>query len=265
MEEQDFKYQETTLHFIKSGSGSKVLLAFHGFGQDHKSFNRLFEKLSLHYTIYAFDIFFHGKSEWNKGEEPLEKYFWKSLLSKFLQHYQIDRFSVLGFSMGGKFALASLEAFPEKVDSIFLLAPDGIKTSAWYSLATYPFALRHLFKSMISKPNRFHQIANLAFKTGIIDKGILRFAESQMNTEDKRKQVYYSWIVFRHLKFSMNEIAPIINSNNISLTIVVGKYDKIITAKNMNRLLKKLKNYQLEILGTGHNDLISKWLPHIKD
>ncbi len=259
MEEQVFKYQKAAMHFLKVGNGPQALLAFHGFGQDHKAFSDLFKKLSNQYTVYAFDIYFHGKSEWNRGEEPLEKPFWKSLMLEFLSQNKIGRFSLLGFSMGGKFALASLEAFPENIDKVFLLAPDGIKTSMWYNLATYPIVLRKLFKSMITKPNRFYGIEHLSVKVGLIDKGILRFVESQMNTEEKRRQVYYSWVVFRHLKFDMGRIASIINSNNIDLTVVIGKYDKIITEKNMDSLLKRLKTYNIEILETGHNGLISKW------
>lgn len=259
MEEHHFSYNGATLHFSKSGKGERVLLAFHGFGQDHKAFERLPEKFSEHYTIYSFDLFFHGKSDWKKGEEPLEKSFWKSLLSEFLTHFKIARFNLLGFSMGGKFVLATLEALPEKAEQVFLLAPDGIKTNTWYSLATYPFMLRRFFKSMILHPGRFHSIVRFAHKTGIIDKGVLRFAESQMNTEAKRHQVYLSWVVFRHLKFKMGTIAHRINSNNIGLTVVIGKHDKIITAKNMNGLLSKVPYHTIEILDTGHNGLIAKW------
>ncbi len=259
MEEHNFIYNKATLHFSKSGKGQRVLVAFHGFGQDHRAFDELVEKLSEHYTIFSFDIFFHGKSEWNKEEEPLEKPFWKSLLSEFLKHHQIGKFSLLGFSMGGKFALAALEVFPEKIDRVFLLAPDGIKTNAWYSLATYPIALRNLFKSLILKPKRFQFMATFAHKMGVIDNGVLRFTKSQMNTEAKRQQVYYSWVVFRHLKFKMSTIAHLINSNNINITIVVGKHDKIITAKNMSSLLRKLPNHTLEILDAGHTGLLSKW------
>jgi pimeloyl-ACP methyl ester carboxylesterase len=255
-----FEYKGTKLHFTKSGNGRKILLAFHGFGQDHHAFVGLSKKLAEDFTVFAFDMFFHGKSEWNKREEPLEKSFWKGLLLEFLKQHQIDRFSLLGFSMGGKFVLSSLEAFPEKIDRIFLLAPDGIKTNAWYSLATYPLALRSLFKSMILKPKRFQFIATLAHKIGIIDKSVLRFTESQMNTEAKRQCVYFSWVVFRHLKFKMSMIAHLINSNNIDLTVIVGKYDIIITTKNMDQLLKKLPKHTLEILDVGHNGLLSKWM-----
>lgn len=254
-----FTYQHARLHFLKSGNGPNVLFSFHGFGQDHQAFEELTHALRDQYTVYAFDIFFHGKSEWGKGEEPLEKTFWKELLAVFLKQHAITKFSLLGFSMGGKFALASLEVFTERIHSIYLLAPDGIKTSAWYSLATYPIFLRRIFKNMISNPTLFHQIAQFAFKTRLIDKGILRFVESQMDTKEKRKQVYFSWVVFRHLHFNMSNIANIINAHNINVTIVVGKYDKIITTQNMERLTKRLTRYSLKTLEAGHNGILSKF------
>ncbi len=257
MTKQLLQLEGAKLYFTKTGTGEKVLIAFHGFGQSSEVFNALAVSLSGSYTVYSFDIFFHGKSEWPLNEHPLEKKFWNRLITKFLNEQSIREFSLLGFSMGGKFSLATLELFPERVKEFFLLAPDGIKTSMWYSLATYPVALRNLFKSMISKPKRFNSIANLAFKVGLIDKGILRFTESQMNTEEKRKRVYNSWVVFRHLAFNMNEIASIINQHNIRLVMIVGKFDNVITVKNMRSLLHKVKNYQLEILETGHNGVIA--------
>jgi pimeloyl-ACP methyl ester carboxylesterase len=257
-------YKNARLHYHIIGNGAKPLLVFHGFGQDKEVFSDLSEALSNNYRFYIFDLFFHGKSEWNDGEQPLEKEFWKEIINQLIVTNNIKTFSVLGFSMGGKFALTTLEMFPLQVKEIFLLAPDGIKTSTWYSLATYPVALRGIFKSMILKPKRFNLITSFCYKLGLVDKGIIRFAESQMNTEEKRKQVYYSWVVFRHLKFSMSKMAAIINSNNISTTIVVGKFDKIITAKNMNKLAGKLQTCKVEVLETGHNGLIRKWAESIK-
>ena len=236
------------LNYIKTGN--KPLLMFHGYGQDASVFKGM--------EGYSFDLFFHGRSEWHKDEEPLEKSEWKELINKFLDDNNIDRFSLLGFSMGGKFAMATLEAFPDRVDEIFLLAPDGIKTSSWYSLATYPIAFRNLFKSMIDNHKRFGLIARGAKKLGLIDKGVLRFVETQMNSEEKRKRVYYSWVVFRHLRFDMAHIAEMINARNIKLTLLVGRYDKIITAKNMKRLTSRVRNLKFEILDAGHNSLINK-------
>jgi len=256
MHGQFFNFKHARLHFTKVGTNKKNLLLFHGFGQDHQAFRKIEDSLKTSYTIFSFDIFFHGLSQWKKGEEPLEKIFWKELLSEFLRENEIESFSLLGFSMGGKFVFASLEAFPERTERIFLLAPDGIKTNFWYSLATYPIAFRSIFKSMIELPQRFKAIENFAVRVRLIDKGIVRFIESQMDTSEKRSRVYHSWVVFRHLKFDMATIASMINSNTINTTVLVGKYDKIITAGNMALLLNKLDTYTFEILETGHNGLI---------
>ena len=258
MQGQFFNFKQTRLYFTKVGSGKKALLLFHGFGQDHHAFQKIEDTLQVEYTIYSFDIFFHGVSEWNKGEQPLGKPFWKELLTQFVNQHNIDRFSLLGFSMGGKFVLATLEAFPERTESIFLLAPDGIKTNFWYSLATYPIAFRKLFKSMINRPQRFKAIENFAVKVGWIDRGIVRFIESQMDTPEKRSRVYHAWVVFRHLKFNMKAIAEIINSHKVKVMVIVGKYDKIITTQNMDHLLTHLDHSTLKILETGHNQVIQE-------
>jgi pimeloyl-ACP methyl ester carboxylesterase len=241
------------LNYVQSGDGPKVMLTFHGYGQDHT----VFEKYTG-YTFYHIDLFFHGKSTWNKGEEPLEKTEWKKLVEDLLTKNNIQNFSVLGFSMGGKFAMATLEAFPHRIIEIILLAPDGIKTSFWYSLATYPIALRNVFKSLIGNHERFLKIASVAKKLGVVDKGVLRFVETQMDSEEKRKRVYYSWVVFRHLKFDIDEIKSLIDKHKINLRLFVGRYDKIIKAKDMTRLTTTV-----EIVDAGHTNLIKAVQPFL--
>ena len=253
------KHDKATLSYFKYGSGPSVVLAFHGFGQTHVVFEDLAKAMGEQYTIFSIDLFFHGKSKWGYGEAPLEKSFWKAIMETFLQKEEIERFGVMGFSMGGKFLLACLEEFSSKVESITLLAPDGIKTSFWYSLATYPLLFRRLFKSMIDHPGRFYGIAKVAHTFKLIDKGILRFVESQMNTHEKRERVYLSWVVFRHFKFKTPAIAQIINFNGIPVTLVIGSHDKIITAKNMKPLLSKLPHAKLHVMESGHNNVISAW------
>jgi pimeloyl-ACP methyl ester carboxylesterase len=251
-----FHFEKSSLHFTTLGSGRHTLFMFHGFGQDNNIFYSLSNVLSEHYTIYVFDLYFHGKSIWGYDELPLEKEHWKQTIQEFLKEKNIEYFSVAGFSLGGKFALATVEALPEKTREIILLAPDGIKTSFWYSLATYPPLFRKIFKSMIYRPERFMSITETLHAWGLVDKGLLKFAGFQMNSEEKRKRVYYSWVVFRHLKFDLDKIASLINQYKIPVTVVVGQYDKVIKPKNMRRFLKKLHNYRFETPEAGHTGLI---------
>ncbi len=249
-------FLHSSLHYVKKGNGSKALLIFHGFGQDHHAFDHLPASLQHTHTLYIFDLYFHGASHWQLEENPLKKDIWKEIVSQFLIDNCIKNFSVLGFSMGGKFALACVELFPKHIEAVILLAPDGIKTSAWYSLATYPTVLRRLFKSMIIHHQRFLMVARAALRLRLIDKGVFRFVESQMNTEEKRKRVYYSWVVFRHLKFDLDHIAGILNAKPTLLTLIIGKYDRIITTENMRPFINQLKEVRFEVVEAGHTDLI---------
>jgi pimeloyl-ACP methyl ester carboxylesterase len=241
------------LFYTKLGNGKEVLLLFHGFGQDNTAFTPLAHLLSHRYTCYIFDLYFHGKSKWAHDEQPLEKKEWHTILQQFLLENQIDSFSLLGYSMGGKFVLATLEAYADRIHKVFLVAPDGVKTSFWYNLATYPIVLRKLFKSMIHHPDRFLSISKTLNRIGVVDKGILRFAEHQMNTIEKRQRVYYSWVVFRKLRFHIQALAARINQHNIPVTIIVGKYDKVITPSSMNGFVKLLHKPRLIVFEAGHN------------
>jgi pimeloyl-ACP methyl ester carboxylesterase len=207
-------------------------------------------------------LYFHGKSKWAHGERTLDKSKWKETIKIFLEENDIADFSLVGFSLGGKFALATLESFPEKIKELFLIAPDGIKTNFWYSLATYPFIFRKFFRSMILHPERFLGLARFLNRTGVVDKGLIKFAEYQMNSVEKRNRVYYSWVVFRHLKFNLLKIANLINANNVKVLLIVGKYDKVITPSNMKRFTKMIPSATVEILESGHSGLINQSLAY---
>lgn len=254
-------YNNSSLHYAKAGNGDRHLLVFHGFGQDMRVFDFFTRSLARNYTFYVFDLYFHGKSRWGHGEKTLQKGEWRETMQLFLKENNIERFQLAGFSLGGKFVLATLEAFPHSIDKVYLIAPDGIKTSFWYSLATYPAILRALFRSMILHPGRFHKLATWLNKSRLVDAGLIRFAEYQMDSEEKRNRVYFSWVVFRHLKFDLANVAGIINDNDIDLVLILGQFDKVIRPENMERLTRKLKQCQVRILESGHSGLINQSLP----
>lgn len=251
------EYKNSRLFYQKIGTGPKVLLAFHGFGQDHTAFHSLTHVLKDDYTIYSFDIYFHGKSEWRYDELPIEKKFWKEVIENFLNENKINKFSLVGFSLGCRLVMATTEELYYKIEDVILLAPDGIKTNFWYNVSTYPLLFRKIFKNTINHPRLFKTLAQTFYKLKLVDKGLLRFAEYQMNTEEKRKKVYYSWVVFRHLKFNLQNFAQIVNKNNIPVIIAVGKHDRVIVPSNMKHFIKLIQNVNFQILNAGHANLLT--------
>ena len=257
-------YHQTVLYFQKFGTGDKVLLAFHGYGQNSNAFEKIGASLGAKYTIYSFDLFFHGKSVWPFGEKALEKKLWLEIIESFLTIESINKFSVASFSMGNKFLLTILEAMAPKIEEIIFIAPDGIKTNTLYNLATYPLFLRGTFKLMIYFPHPLFAIMKVLRLLNVMEKGLIKFARTEMNSKAKRKRVYHSWVVFRRLHFDMEIIADLINDHQIPTKMVLGKYDKIMILENMEMLLKKLEDYELITLESGHKSLLEEFASYLR-
>lgn len=248
---------DSKLFFNKAGTGSKPILLFHGFGQDHSVFNTYIEVLGSNYTLYTFDIYFHGQSEWLQNH-PVKKNQWEKILTQFLREQNIERFSLLAFSIGVKFALASVEACPARIDNLFLIAPDGISKNFWYTLATSTWPLRVLFKSLIQKPQRFYSIVQLAKRMLLVDEATLRFAESQMDTTEKRLRVYQTWVGFRKLQFNMQELVRLINNHEVRTIIILGKLDKIIRPNDITGWAGRLKHSKVEMIDARHSGMVKE-------
>lgn len=258
---------DATLCYRKRGYGKEVLLCFHGFGQDHTAFDHFADQLDSRFTWYSFDLFFHGDSIWKKDDKPITKPCWKNIMDQFLIQERIDRFSLLAYSMGARFSLCTLEAMPDRVNSIILIAPAGITKDPMYSLATSTAGMRLIFKGMINHGHRFFTLSKTLVSLQILNSRTARFAESQMKTKEKREQVYYSWVAFRKLEVKTSVLANLINQYKPALTIVIGKKDTVIQESKITPLLKNLSTtYRYELLDASHHQLLRKeWMSKILD
>lgn len=250
-------YEAPNLVSVALGHGPKTLLAFHGIGQDYRCFLPLVEVLKNQYTFYLFDLPFHGQSP-ALASEKLTLEAWKAFLEDFLKIHQIENFSLMGFSMGGKFALATLQLFAERTESCWLLAPDGITESPWYGLATRFWVSKKLFRFFVSNVNYFKKLANLLVKFKLIEKSAVKFAESTLATAEQRERVYRSWIGFSLMRADIKLIAQLVKENQIDLKIFLGKHDSLLPAHYVLPLTTQLPDIKPIVLKTGHHRLIEK-------
>ncbi len=231
-------------------------------GQDFSCFQKFAQTFENQYTTYLFDLPFHGKSEVN--EPIITKEIWKEYLTKFLRENQIQNFSIISFSMGGRFALATLESFSERIENIILLAPDGITKDPFYYGATRFSFTRNIFKKVLKNNNKFHGFAGLLSRVGIVHESVLKFAKMMVDTPKKQEQLYQSWVGFRTLNFDIKKLAQLINNQGINVKLFMGKYDKLLPIHNVYPLTKNLKNAELIILESTHGRLVEKTIEHVK-
>ena len=120
---------QADFHVIQWGKGPKLLVCFHGFGESAAEFSCLEPSLGDIYTLVAIDLPFHGSTRWNG--EVFDQEIVRHLAEKILEHYQLSIFSVLGYSLGGRVALSLVEALPQQVQQLILVAPDGVRDTFW--------------------------------------------------------------------------------------------------------------------------------------
>jgi pimeloyl-ACP methyl ester carboxylesterase len=246
------------LHYSCRPGGSKVLLAFHGFGQSKTHLEELEQSLATDYTVYSFDLFYHGENAGQGPENPLTKEEWAQWLQFFFDTERIQACSVLGFSLGGRFALATVEAFPERVKELLLIAPDGIKPNLWYTLATRPGWTQSLFRKVVYHPSTFGKLSVLARTFRLAHPKLIRFAQSQLETAEKQDLLYRSWVNFRLLTFNMAKMATLLNQNRIRTEIFLGRHDLLLKEKDVEPLINRLKNYRIIYLESGHTHLLDR-------
>lgn len=240
------------LHYNKIGSGSKILLCFHGFGQDKSAFND-WGILGNHYTIYAFDLFHHGES--TSTSKNLSKSAWKYIISQFLEAEGISSFSVFGFSLGGRFSIATALNFPDRIHHLILAAPDGIFQTLWFKLATTPI-IRHLFKYLMAHPDLLDKWLIIGQKGKVMNRYVADFVRKELGSEENRVRVFKSWNSFKPLGYSKAQLIRLFNKYPFERTIIVGEKDQIIRPEFILPIIDQMSGFDVIQLPLKHHQLV---------
>ena len=241
------EYGDLKLEYTVFGTGNTPLLAFHGFGRHANDFEVFEELYGKKYTIYAFNLFHHGKSKYpdeRVEQNTFTKHEFRGLFSKFFIDLKVEKAAFMGYSLGGKIALMFTEIFPEKVESLWLFAPDGIKKNIWYFIASNTVIGRSVYKYFLENPTLFFKMVNGMHKTKLINDKIKKFAMNNMDEKEKRELVYKVWLTFKDTNPNMKLAIQNIKKFNIPVYQFFGKNDKVIKPKLGDWFSKKIGQEQ---------------------
>jgi len=241
------------LHYFRYGTGKKVLLLFHGFGQDHSAFDSSLNYILDRYTVYSFDLFYHGRSD--RPDSLMKPQEWIDIVQLFLQKEEIIRFDIGAYSLGGRFALQVLKNFPDRIGSVILMAPDGFYHSPYYKAAVN---LRWVFKFLMFHPTAFDTFLSFAAKRKLINKSLIKFSERELKDQENRIRVYRTWTYFKRLYLSKQELTQSLDIEDISINFYLGSQDYIIPPKEVLKTIGPLKNINIQILEKRHHEVIEE-------
>jgi len=240
------------------GNGKKKFIAFHGFGQDGNVFLPLLSN-NNDVTIYSFDLPYHGNTIIHDPFIAITYEDIQDVVQQLMKRTSIDKFSLLGFSIGAKLLFPILTKFQTNINEVWLLAPDGIKKNFWYGVATESHPGRFLFRLILNYPTVLKRAGHLLQSIGLVDQKTLLFAIKSIDTQKKRDQVYHTWTYLRKLKFNLNVLVGILNAEKIPVYFVIGTADQVIDKSSITLFHQKLINSTVIELSSGHQNLVNRF------
>ena len=108
------------LHILEWSTEGVPMVLLHGFGNEAHLWDDFVPAVAEHYRVLAVDQRGHGDSDW----DPQGRYHAEDMcddLERILDHFGIDRFVLIGFSMGGRVSTVFAGRHPERLAGLVLV------------------------------------------------------------------------------------------------------------------------------------------------
>ena len=251
-------YKQSVIGYYRYGTGPKWVCCLHGYGESGKSFEWLEGFLGKDYTLIAIDFPFHGDTSW-KEEAVITAKDLLAIIQSITQQTQL-LVSLLGYSMGGRVALQLAMQIPQNIERLVLVAPDGLHENFWYRLATQTSVGNAFFRFTMRHPAWFLGFIQLAGKTGLLHKTIVKTTLHYIDTATKRTQLYQRWTAMHRFRPNLATVKHQVARYHIPVRLLFGSYDQVIRSKRGVQFRKGIENQvRLQVIQAGHQLLKEKY------
>jgi pimeloyl-ACP methyl ester carboxylesterase len=246
-----------TVHYHEYGTGTKPLLAFHGYGMTGKQFNVMEQAVLGEYRVYGFDHFFHGLSKLDGWDEQqilagMPKAMVRLYLEEWFKVYGRQRISLMAYSIGANFVLILLEDYADLIDEVILMAPDGLAGYDGFKFLQHNNIGRTLFKGITKSKWLAPGILKALKRIKVIDESLYTIAYNEIDTPQKREDVFYTLNLIRFLQPDVQKITEYINRYHIKCMLIFGKDDLLFPRKPAQPVIDLLNNAEVHEVPMGH-------------
>jgi pimeloyl-ACP methyl ester carboxylesterase len=156
---KEIQVDDHKIVYLEGGKGQTVLL-LHGFGANKDNWARFAKYLTGDYHVVIPDIPGFGESSQIQktsydAENQLKR------IDRFTETLKLERFHAAGNSMGGMLAAAYGANYPQKVATLALLAPGGVKSPKMSEMAI--LIQKGTNPLLASSPEDFDKMIKLCF------------------------------------------------------------------------------------------------------
>ncbi|ADU30252.1 alpha/beta fold hydrolase [Evansella cellulosilytica] len=225
------------------------LLLLHGFVSSTYTFNKLIPLLSEHFSIIAIDLPGFGKSEKSKSfVYSFESY--ASLVVECMKHFEINKVSIVGHSMGGQIALYIAKSNPELIDTLILLCSSGYRARAKKILiyCSYLPLFTYIAKKWIQQKDIQKTLETVFYNKSHIHEELIK----EFSRPLQEKAFYCSLVrLLRHREGDLHSFD--LRKIHIPTLLLWGENDRVVPVHVGEKLKDDLPNAKLVTYKeTGH-------------
>ena len=232
--------------YLVGGEGAPLVLV-HGFGADKDNFTRVARYLTPHYRVYAIDLPGFGESSKPTDarygiREQTER------LGQILDALDLRSAHLGGSSMGGWIIAAFSVLYPQRADSLWLLAAAGTATAEESELRRIYRETGEL-KLVAETPDDFATIMDMVFAQPPFIPGPIKavLGERAAANHALHKRI------FEGLNTEAFWMEPQLDRNPVPALIVWGDADRVLDVSGAAVYDRLLPNGEVRILpGIGH-------------
>lgn len=238
------------------------MLCFHGYGMHGKQFISLEPALGNKYTFIGFDLFFHKETKLHDQtltavKSPITKKAFAGLIAEFCAFENINRFSVIGYSMGSHFATVVVEKMGERVDEYIVAAPSSINPGLLIRAFSKYKLGNKLLERFTQSEGALINVLNFSKRLGLIDDVGRNILYKEIDTPELRFNLYASFTYLRLFETDEDKLIQVLVEQNIRSIFIFGKRDAMYPPRIGTKFLKKMPNAEVIMLDKNH-EMIDK-------
>lgn len=251
---ESIEHNGLALRYISSGSGSHLVLAFHGFARSPEEFIDAIGDTGI--LLLSFYLPGHDGAH-DITSKSIDLKLWCQLLESLIDRYKPQAITVIGYSLGGRIAIATCLNWRIKSYRLLLLAPDGIQMNFLQRFALKRKLGFWIFHALMKSPNSFIFLTVALGRLGIIPRQTCYFLLRQLRDESKRRIIMEVFPLFREFISREKTVVKFLESLSTRALIVLGKQDPIISAQDLLKLPNKIVKSSILIIEDASHDLLS--------
>lgn len=239
------------LHYLRWDGGSKLLIAFHGYGNSAALFTPVARAVCSEYTTVSLDLPHHGASQW-EGEDPWHPDELCAMVRSLMKAYGVQKVSLVCFSIGGRPGLILVERCPELIESVVLIAADGLVPNYFYRFVTNNYVGKKIFHHFLERPDKYMRLVDVFVRYKWINASRKRFVSYYVDTPAARGLLRKVWPNLRLMVPDLKTVKKNISSYRIRTYLFMGRHDKVIPLMHARSFMAGTQEVTLQVLEKGH-------------